>query len=149
MSLAVAGCAAGARGGGAGGGAPAEARAASGRYDLGLGGFIRAQFRGELGRVRSLGSGPLGLGGASVPCPGRPVAPPTLAGARTRPRLRRRWHCQRLGQALALAAEQALQCQWHGGRPPVALAPTGRDTATSMWRRRTEVGNSFNLFKLL
>ena len=24
----------------------------------------------------------------------------------------------------------------------MALAPTGRDTATSMWRRRTEVGNS-------
>jgi len=45
-------------------------------------------------------------------------------------------------RALALAAEQALQCQWHRGRPPVALAPTGRDTATSMWRRRTEVGNS-------
>ena len=88
MSLAVAGCAAGARGGGA----PAEARAAA--TSVGLGGFIR----GELGRVRSLGSGPLGLGGASVPCPGRPVAPPTLAGARTRPRLRRRWNCQGLGQ---------------------------------------------------
>jgi hypothetical protein len=140
MSLAVAGCAAGARGGGA----PAEARAAATlAWAASFGASLDGSAASEAGR----------WAWAGPQCRARGV----------------RWPLQRwLGRgrargfagagivrgsdrALALAAEQALQsrCRWHGGRPPVALAPTGRDTATSMWRRRTEVGNSFNLFKLL